>query len=284
MLGWFTARPNGWPSPLRLLGRVVLSTALVLGAAHVVERPAVRALIPVFRGVINLIDDNFVFNEIVITQDGASDVVRFRANLASPLTLDHRIVYPFGWNGTQEGGFQVTYTVGGVLTYSALMLIIVLAWPANGVKEWSVRLLLCAACSSVLLLIDVPTTVLAELWNGLGNMLGSSHVGGWMIWSRFLMGGGGFVIAMVMAAACVLLGRRISDFAADHGPSACWRMVSAREFDAFFRSYPGPLKVYPPFDHPARHRRLIDPTSDWPGGVVARCDWKRRMTAYRVRP
>ena len=209
MLGSCAPRA-AWISPHELAVRLAIASVLILGVMHLLQRPAARALIPVFRAAIHVLSDSFVINDVRITQHGASDTVRFRANLAQPVTLDGRKIYPFGWNGGPQGGFQVTYTVGGVLSYIALMLIVVHAWPAQGAREQALRFLLSIPRIAVLLVLDVPTTVLAELWNGLYDWADIHRVSGWMVWSRFLMGGGGYLIALLMAAGVLVWARWLS--------------------------------------------------------------------------
>jgi hypothetical protein len=209
MLGSCTPRA-AWISPRELALRVAIASVLILGTVHLFQRPAAEELIPVFRTAIHLLSDSFVVNDARLAEEGASDTVRFRANLARPITVDGRTIYPFGWNGGPEGGLQVNYTVGGVFSYIALMLIVVHAWPAQHVKEQALRFLLSLPRVAVLLVLDVPTTVVAELWNGLYGWADIHRLSGWMIWSRFLMGGGGYLIALLMAGGVLIWARRLS--------------------------------------------------------------------------
>lgn len=199
-----------WVSPRELALRVAIASVLILGVMHLFQQPAARALIPVFRTVISLLGDSFVIEDVRVAEQGASDAVRFRANLARPITVDGRTIYPVGWNGAPEGGFQITYTVSGVLSYVALLLIAVLAWPARDVREYALRVCLSIPSAAVLLVLDVPTTVLAELWNELFDWADIGRLSGWMIWSRFLMGGGGYLLALLMAAGVLISARRLS--------------------------------------------------------------------------
>lgn len=265
-----------WPSPRSLVVRVLVASALALGTAYVITPVVVQPLIPVLRAAITLLDDRFIVEDARISHDEGHETLRFRANLARPIEINGRLVYPIGWNGTRAGGFQVRYTLQGVLAYSTLLFIVLLAWPAQHLKEFALRISLGISLAVVLLLVDVPSTVLAELWHGLDDFFDIRAVSGWLRWSRFLMGGGGYILALVMAGGIIGLAHQLCT------ARNRWRTVSAREFDAFFREYRGLLKVSPPFDRAARHRRLIDQASSSPGGVVARCDWKRHATVYRV--
>ena len=110
---------------------------------------------------------------------------------------------PFGTAGIPAGYAQVDCTLGGVLEYSCVLLILALGWPARRARELAVRLVLCAPLLLLLVLLDVPSTVIAELWNSFEQDANVHLVSNWMIWSRFLMGGGGFALALAFAAAAL---------------------------------------------------------------------------------
>lgn len=202
--------PSGaLPRPLELLARTLLVGALVLGLSHLAARPVATGLLPAYRAMISLLDDSFVLTDIAIARDGPNQVIRFRANLARPLDVKGTTLYPFGWRGiVPEGGMEVSYTLNGVLQYVSLTLIVVLAWPARRLNELLLRLVLFVPVALVLLLIDVPSTVVAELWSGLEGMVDPNPLPRWMIWSRFLMGGGGLLLGFVAGALVIVIAAR----------------------------------------------------------------------------
>jgi hypothetical protein len=202
--------PSGaLPRPLELLARTLLVGALVLGLSHLAARPVATGLLPAYRAMISLLDDSFVLTDIAIARDGPNQVIRFRANLARPLDVKGTTLYPFGWRGVvPEGGMEVSYTLNGVLQYVSLTLIVVLAWPARRLNELLLRLVLFVPVALILLLIDVPSTVVAELWSGLEGMVDPNPLPCWMIWSRFLMGGGGLLLGFMAGALVIVIAAR----------------------------------------------------------------------------
>ncbi|MHB8814877.1 MAG: hypothetical protein ACYDAE_16605 [Steroidobacteraceae bacterium] len=210
MPGSLTQAAAPWPQPLEIAARALISTVLVLVAVQALGRPLVRPLLPIFRAAVPLLDARFVITDVRLARLGADEVVRFRGNLARPLLIHDRIVEPFGWNGVPAGGFQITYTVGGVLQYGAVLLIFVLAWPASGVRELACRLALALGCIAVVSMVIVPLTVVAEFRNGLENLVGPTPPAGLLIASRYLMGGGGWAVALLAAVACTDYARRRS--------------------------------------------------------------------------
>jgi ABC-type tungstate transport system substrate-binding protein len=194
-----------------------VAAVLVLYPLHALDRPIVEPLVPVFQGVIEALDHRFVITDARLSAEGATEVVRFRANLREPVTVAGRLVYPFGSNGMPAGGYEVMYTLRGVLQYSALLLIIALAWPVRGARELAARLFASALFVGLLLLVDVPTTVIAELRHAVETAVDPGALGGWMIWSRFLMGGGGIALALLLAVLAISAGRRWSGLAPHEG-------------------------------------------------------------------
>jgi hypothetical protein len=206
-----TTRQHALPQPLELGLRTFLASALVLGVFHFCQRPIVEPMIPVFHSAIRLLATEFTITSAEIAKEGPNETVRFRANLSSPVDYAGHMLYPFGWNGVPNGGFQITRTLGSVLEYSALLLIVILAWPAPRAWEIGVRLALAVPLMALLILIDVPFTVVADLWSLLRDEFDPHGFCGWQVWSRFLMGGGGLLLACVMAAVAIAVARRSAE-------------------------------------------------------------------------
>jgi hypothetical protein len=201
---------DAWPKPVSLVWRLVLATTLVLGLAHSLQRHIVGPLIPAFRATITFLDDSFVVNDARLERDGPNETVSFKGNLARPVSVAGQMLYPFGSAGIPPGYAQVDCTLGGALEYGSLLLIACLAWPAKRAGELALRLLLSAPLLLLIVLIGVPTTVIAELWNSFEQDANVHRVSHWMIWSRFLMGGGGLVLALVFAGAAITVATRLT--------------------------------------------------------------------------
>jgi len=206
-----TSRSGAWPRPYRLIGGFLLAAALVLGCVHELGDRIVEPLLPVYANAISLLDDRFTVDDARLSREGTGEILRFRVNLARPLLVGAQEWDPFGWGRRPAGGFQITYTVGGTLQFDALLLIVALAWPARGARELGWRLGIAAPLGAILLLLDIPITVVAELRNFLATVADPNGVSGWMVASRFLMGGGGMVLALIAALLSILAGQRLSD-------------------------------------------------------------------------
>jgi len=215
----------GWPEPSRLFVRCLLAATVILWLVHAAGPGLTAPMLPWFNRVVAAIDDSFTIRGSEIAKRHGADIVRFHADLAHPIQIGGGTLYP-QTAGTGVSQLQVTVTVGGVLQSCALMLIIILAWPLLSVqaasgpaasqaavseqtrteaalcaREYAARIAISVPLLAVLLLADVPLSVDAELWNLLREQLEPDRAQPLMIWNRFLMGGGGFALALLAAFA-----------------------------------------------------------------------------------
>jgi len=204
-----------WPRPFELLARLLVAAALVLWPAHVFQRALVTPLLPLLGDAVVTFDDSLRLISVDVVSEPSGEVVRFRVNLAHPVEVAGYTVYPFGWGSAPRGGYQVRLTLGGVLQYPAFVLIAILAWPAKRAAEYGLRLFAAVPLMAVLLLVDTPSTVLAEVWGEIHAGIDARGFQPLMVWSRFLMGGGGLVLALLCAALAVV-------------PAAQWRNARSR--------------------------------------------------------
>jgi hypothetical protein len=222
-----------------LVLRLVTAAVLVLWPLHALERAIGQSLIPLYRTAIELLDDRFVVDEALMAQE-RSPILRFGVNLARPLEVAGKTVYPFGWSSVPPGAFmpggelmprggsvplgeyRVDCPLGEALVYGAWGLILSLAWPARRVKEIILRIAFLIPVSGVLLLADVPTAVLAMPWATLQRALDPHGLYGWVVWHTFMVGGGGVVLGTLAAGIAIGVGKRVLA-RAERGPAAVER-------------------------------------------------------------
>ncbi len=208
MLGSHTPRPVR-PRPLDFAVRLLVASAIVLSALHLYQRTIIEPFVPAFGDAARLLAADFVIVSADVAQEGPNETVRIRANLAIPLQYANRIIPPFGWNrSVPQGWYQVDLSLGGLLQNSAFLLITVLAWPASP-RDLALRIALCVPAVAFLLFLEAPVTIVAELWNTLRNTYDPHGSCGWMVWSRYLMGGGGSLFACVLGAMVIGVVRRL---------------------------------------------------------------------------
>ena len=194
-------------SPLRLATRCAIVAAAVLWGGQLIERPLAQWLAPAIRGVTAFFGDDFTFLDIEVVRDGERDSLRVRANLSHPLNVGGHVVYPYGWRSQPDGWSQVNLTLKGLFQYAAMLLIVVFAWPAAHALELLRRAALTVPLIVLLLLVQIPPTILAELWFPLHADFDAHSFWPLLAWSRFLMGGGGLAVALLLATVAIGVGK-----------------------------------------------------------------------------
>lgn len=278
MLGSITSLPRDqWPGPPRLIARVLIISVGMLGLAHLLARSILGSMIPVFQTTILTLDDDFTLDDVRIAWLQQNLTLRFRANLSHPVIIYGHRVYPFGWRGRPPGFYQVAHNLDGELGYEAVLFVLVLAWPTARLPELGLRLLIAIPVAAAFLIVDVSTTTVASLCNGPYRLIGSAHDCHWMLWSRFLMGGGGYAFGLLFGGMTVALANHINT-------RVRWKAVTRSEFEVFLGTYPKPFEVRPPWEKSARLRYVRDSSiRDKRTGLIAFCRHARRTTRYYLR-
>jgi hypothetical protein len=195
-------------SPLKLIARLVLATALMLWICNRFEEPIIKSAIPALRWALNFVGNDFKVLELDIAQEGPNQTLRLRADFANPIVVSDHVLYPLNTDSTVNGWFQVNLTIGGLLQYVLLLLSIVIAWPVKTFREGIVRLLFTLPTVLLFAAINCVSTLLAELWGPVHTQIASDEVWPLLVWSKFLMGGGGIMLAICLAGAIILIAMR----------------------------------------------------------------------------
>jgi hypothetical protein len=122
---------RGSPGLAKLLLRVLVAGALLIGAGRALQSVLVQPLLPAFGATVVLLAPEFTIQSLDLVPNRPA-VVRLRANLLDPVEFAGKTVLPFGWLGTgPQGGYQVALSLTGLLQYPTVVLLIVLVWPAD---------------------------------------------------------------------------------------------------------------------------------------------------------
>ena len=211
------------PSLPSLAARVSIAAVVILGAAHVGQRAFVTPLLPVFGAVLGTMDSDVRVLRVAAGRDGPNDTVRFDVNLAHPVEIGGRTVYPYGTHGIPAGSMTVSLGAAGLLQYALLLLILVLTWPFASAAEGGVRLLVAVPFAAFLLVIPGLSTALSLVWGPFHQALAPGELWPVLAWSRFLSGGGGLALAFALAVAAIVLGRRGATAVGEMAPPAARR-------------------------------------------------------------
>jgi len=195
------------PRPLELAARLLFATMLCGGLAYACRFQLATAAVPAIRAAIAAIATDFQVLGLEVSRDDSQESLRLRANLAHPVRIAGRTLYPFGWAHGTSGWMEVRLTLGGMLSHALLLVIVAVAWPFRTFTEFVVRMTTATVSAALLLVINACSTFHAELRNLIVDTHPDGTVSFALAWSRFLMGGGGFAIAIVLAAFAIALAR-----------------------------------------------------------------------------
>jgi hypothetical protein len=200
-----TALRRVWASPVT---RIAAVAAVTLWLFHSFEREVVTPLLPVIETLLGL-SEEFKVTRLDLVRHDANDTLRIEANLAKPITIGGQTVYPPSPD-SEAGSMQAYLSTGGALKYNLLLIIVVCAWPAQS-KEYAVRLALAIPLTVLLFVMTVPLLILGELWSFWYNALAPGEFSPLLAWQKLLHGGGGLLMALVMAAVAILGAARLCD-------------------------------------------------------------------------
>ncbi len=182
-----------------LLLRFAAAAAAVLFLGALSERTLATAAAPILQRLLSTFGESYIFLDVGVAHAGPNETLQTRADFSRPVTINGRSLEPF--NG--RGWLQVNQTLGGIFAYSELLLIMLLAWPAAQWTEYGWRLLPGLSLACALAVLNVVSTTLAELWASVHQELDPASFSPLLAWSRFLMGGGGWVLALLSAVLVI---------------------------------------------------------------------------------
>jgi hypothetical protein len=169
--------------------------------------PATRALLPLFKWELAVLDDTFRVDRLSIDHDGADQVVRLDVGLARPLTLNGRTFRP-----DPRGKATASTLVGNLILPCVLLTAVTLAWPIRGWRRLPTRVLLLLPALLLLCLLVVPFLLLGALWGMILDAADPNRFSVLLTWSDFLLGGGSLALAMALGAAVGSLTGRSSRY------------------------------------------------------------------------
>jgi len=196
------------PSPGSLLVRLALVALVLVGFAQTFAREILEPMLPALRGAVSALDSDLHVLDVDIATDGQNKTIRVRA----VFTIDAAVSGQ--WTLLREpdprGWTQIEVTLRSVLQHALLLLIFALAWPARSIREGVLRLGISLLMAALLVLVDTPFTILAEIWNPVRQDMGIRGFWPLIAWSRFLMGGGGLALAAGLAVCAIAAAARLS--------------------------------------------------------------------------
>ena len=186
------AATPAWPSPGRFALALVIAFTFSLTAAWAWGRILIETLLPTTQALLNVLDDRFEILFLGVEHNWQDSVVRLRVNITTFLVLGGQVLTPH-----PKGWLEVTTTVGAMLQPLVIAPAIAAALPGR-VAVRLMRFGVAVAFGLCFLVIDLPLTLYAYVWDMLIKGLGSNEFSPLLAWHEFLHAGGRLGIGVLL--------------------------------------------------------------------------------------
>lgn len=187
---------------LRFVAALCLIGALVLWQGEAL----MQRLLPSIALTMDLIDRHHNVLSLDITKTGADTVIRLEAGIRQLILTGTHVTY-----ADPRARAVITTPLATFWLAPTLFLALLAAWPAQHAAEWPLRALCALPALAVLLALDAPFVLDAELWSlhrDAHDPGGSSPI---LAWSAFLKSGGRFLLGAAAAAAVTAVSHAVAE-------------------------------------------------------------------------
>lgn len=191
-----------WPSPGRFALALLIGLAVTLAAAWLWGTALIEAILPATRIMLGWIDDRFGILFLGVEHNWQDTVVRLRVNLLQRFVMGGEVIgeSPTGW-------LEVTTTTGAMLQPLVIGPAIAFALP-GALRVRVLAFALAALLAFGFLLIDLPLTLHAYVWDMFVDYLDPGRFSPLMAWHEFLHAGGRLGVAVILGLAAWRLARK----------------------------------------------------------------------------
>lgn len=188
-----------WPDSRRLTLRLFVAFALAIGFAWLAGQTVVESLLPIVHVLVGWIDDRFAILFLGLDHTAQDTVIRLRVNLVRLVVVGNHVTEPH-----PKGWLEVTTTVGAMLQPLTIALGLASAWPGRLVTRLP-RLALAALFGLLFMLVDIPLTLHAYVWDMFLEHYDPDRFSPLMMVHRFLHGGGRLAVGILLALLAALV-------------------------------------------------------------------------------
>ena len=198
-----TAVIPAWPSPGRFALALVIAFTLTLIAAWSWGQALIEVLLPLTHTLLGWIDDRFGILFLGVEQDKQDTIVRLRVSIAQLFVMGGQAIeaQPQGW-------LEVTTTLGAMLQPLVIAPAIAAALPGR-VAARLTRLGVAVLLALGFLVIDLPLTLYAYVWDLLVDSLDPNGFSPLLAWHEFLHAGGRLGMGILMGLLAWRIERRM---------------------------------------------------------------------------
>jgi len=191
-----------WPSPGRFALALLIGLAVTLAAAWAGGESLIVNLLPITRDMLGFIDDRFGILFLGVEHNWQDTVVRLRVNILQLFVMGGQVIgeSPTGW-------LEVTTTTGALLQPLVIGPAIAFALP-GAIRTRILAFALAALLAFGFLLVDLPVTLHAYVWDMFIDNLDPDRFSPLMVWHEFLHAGGRLGVAVILGLAGWRLARK----------------------------------------------------------------------------
>lgn len=186
---------TGWPDPARFALGLVTGFVATLTCTWLWGVPLIEHLLPVVQTLLGWIDDRFGIQFLGVERNWQDTVVRLRANVIAPFVMGGQVIAP-----QTDGWLEVTTTTGAMLQPLVIAPAIAFALPGS-LPARLAAFGLAVLFSLGFLVLDLPLTLHAYVWDLFIDNLEPDRFSPLMVWHAFLHGGGRLGVALLLGAA-----------------------------------------------------------------------------------
>jgi hypothetical protein len=184
-----------WPSPGRFALALGLGFTLTLAVAWAWGTQLIEAILPVTRVALGWIDNRFVILFLGVDRDVQDTVVRLKVNIAQLFVMGGRVL-----DAHSNGWLQVTTTTGAMLQPVVIAPAIAFALPGSLLAR-SAAVTVAALLAFAFLLLDLPLTLFAYVWDLMIDNLEPGRISPLLLWHAFLLDGGRLGVGVALGVA-----------------------------------------------------------------------------------
>lgn len=210
------ARPDSLHFALGLL----LGFGISLSLAWLWGHALIEALLPLTRAPLLWLDGRFEILHLGVERNLQDTVIRLRVNATQMIVVGSQTAWP-------EAGqwLEVTTTLGAMLQPLVIAVGLAAAWPGKFATRL-LRIAIAMMLGMAFLLIDIPVTLHAYVWDMYIYAFDPSYFSPLLIWHEFMHAGGRLGLGVLIGIASATLGSRLVHriaLAASQSPSMAKR-------------------------------------------------------------
>lgn len=187
--------------------RLLMGTLAVGLVTHFFGRDLARAALPVIHGTYQWLDPAHRVDELVVTNagvaNGTDQVYRLKVVPQRVVLVGTQVIQPH-----PRGWAKVSVLIAYVWQPAALAAVLLLAWPAKGMRPWLLRGAWLVVLTAALIPLDLPFSLWANVWRNYHEAFTPNDFSPLLAWVDFLQRGGRWLLGVLLAATVWQLSER----------------------------------------------------------------------------